>query len=390
MTVYSTSKGSHYLMSQTLSQSIQYLGENATMNLFSVKNVNLGSSQTVFNPDGRPIADTVQLSMRSSSIGSNSVDLQFFYDPYDWSFPPDLIINGQLIKPSLQDLGLDDSWDKNDPANLSSVLGKLSRMMQHGERERVAHCENERIQVEYSCLHDMTEMDCCLIPGVDGPTKVLFAVPFHVPYTQEGKKRRLKVVAKIQYFISSLMPNDVSNAKSRLETLSSFEYPEILEAIPDIGQQEHIVDFVERVTRKVSDHFQRKEKLGQMKKEFIEATIKTFRPCLIEYDDEDYKQASFLLIVPKEGRGDQGSTAIATFSLPDAFPDEYPKVTLSSPYMPFDSFLSPPAPESIKIEKYSPRWGVDRMITEIWEQLWFEIPRFHNRSYKASIAPTIH
>lgn len=74
MTVYSTSKGSHYLMSQTLSRSIQYLGENATMNLFSVKNVNLGSSQTVFNPDGRPIADTVHLSMRSSSIGSNSVD----------------------------------------------------------------------------------------------------------------------------------------------------------------------------------------------------------------------------------------------------------------------------------------------------------------------------
>jgi len=49
--------------------------------------------------------------------------------------------------------------------------------------------------------------------------QVLFAVPFHVPYTQDGKKRRLKVVAKIQYFISSLMPNEVSNAKSRLETL---------------------------------------------------------------------------------------------------------------------------------------------------------------------------
>jgi len=77
MTVYSTSKGSHYLMSQTLSQAIQYLGENATMNLFSVKNVNLGSSQTVFNPDGRPIADTVHLSMRSSSIGSNSVDCKW-------------------------------------------------------------------------------------------------------------------------------------------------------------------------------------------------------------------------------------------------------------------------------------------------------------------------
>jgi len=38
------------------------------------------------------------------------------------------------------------------------------------------------------------------------------------------------------------------------------------------------VDFVERVTWRVSDHIERKEKLGQMKKEFIETVINTFRP----------------------------------------------------------------------------------------------------------------
>lgn len=34
------------------------------------------------------------------------------------------------MKPSLTDLGLDDTWDHEDPANLSKVLKKLSYMMQ--------------------------------------------------------------------------------------------------------------------------------------------------------------------------------------------------------------------------------------------------------------------
>jgi hypothetical protein len=56
--------------------------------------------------------------------------VQFFYDPYDWSFPPDLIIHGSPIKPSLSDIGLDDSWNHEDPANLKKVLGKLARIIQ--------------------------------------------------------------------------------------------------------------------------------------------------------------------------------------------------------------------------------------------------------------------
>ena len=56
--------------------------------------------------------------------------MQLFYDPYDWSFPPDIILHGLFMKPSLTDLGLDDTWDHEDPANLSKVLKKLSYMMQ--------------------------------------------------------------------------------------------------------------------------------------------------------------------------------------------------------------------------------------------------------------------
>jgi hypothetical protein len=56
--------------------------------------------------------------------------VQFFYDPYDWSFPPDLIIHGMPVKPSLRDIGLDESWDHEDPANLCKVLTKLSRTIQ--------------------------------------------------------------------------------------------------------------------------------------------------------------------------------------------------------------------------------------------------------------------
>ena len=54
----------------------------------------------------------------------------FYYDPYDWSFPPDLILRGTSIKPSLSDIGLDNTWDYQDPSNLSKVLSKISRMLQ--------------------------------------------------------------------------------------------------------------------------------------------------------------------------------------------------------------------------------------------------------------------
>ncbi|KAG0041561.1 hypothetical protein BGZ83_001637 [Gryganskiella cystojenkinii] len=349
MALYTTAKDSHFLLSQSLSQTLKYLSETAAMTLFSIRNLKVGSSQTTFNPDNKPIADTVQLTMRSSTIGSNSVDLLFFYDPYDWSFPPDLIIQGNLVKPSLQDIGLDDSWDQSDPANLSTVLSKLSRMMQ-------ARTE----------------------------TLVLFAVPFTVPYTEGGKNRRLKIVVKVQYLISTLM-GEVTDCKSNLETLSSFEHPQLIESISPIARGEHIVDYIDRITKKVKDHFERLERLSQMKKEFIEAITKIFRENLIEYDGEHYKQASFLLNVPKDSsRPDAVSTAIVTFHLTESFPEEPPKMALSSSLMPFDTFTATPKPELLRIERYSPRWSVDQMIAVIWEQLWEEIPRFHSRAVKAS------
>ncbi|KAG0366804.1 hypothetical protein BGZ54_004858 [Gamsiella multidivaricata] len=339
MSLYITAKGSPYNRSHYLNQSLHHLAEQYGMTLFSVKDVNLSCSQTVFNPDGNPIADILEITMRASTIGSKTVDLQFFYDPYDWSFPPDLIIHGLSTNPSLSDLGLDDSWDHEDPANLSRVLGKLSRMMQHGERQRVALCDNERIQVEYSCLHDMEEMDCCLIPGMDGPTKVLFAVPFHIAYHSNGKKRRTKVVAKIQFLISSLVPNDITAAQSKLEVLSSFEYPELIQSVSEISKEEPITAYIERVTKRVTDHFERQGRSRQLKKEFIETITTTFKP----------------------------------------FPDEYPKMTMTAPVMPGDSYTATPPPEAIPIKRYSPRWGADRIVTEIWEQLWDDIPRFHTK-----------
>ncbi|KAI7818699.1 hypothetical protein BC939DRAFT_462151 [Gamsiella multidivaricata] len=376
MSLYITAKGSPYNRSHYLNQSLHHLAEQYGMTLFSVKDVNLSCSQTVFNPDGNPIADILEITMRASTIGSKTVDLQFFYDPYDWSFPPDLIIHGLSTNPSLSDLGLDDSWDHEDPANLSRVLGKLSRMMQHGERQRVALCDNERIQVEYSCLHDMEEMDCCLIPGMDGPTKVLFAVPFHIAYHSNGKKRRTKVVAKIQFLISSLVPNDITAAQSKLEVLSSFEYPELIQSVSEISKEEPITAYIERVTKRVTDHFERQGRSRQLKKEFIETITTTFKPQLLECDLTNYSYAAFLFTVPKEK---MQASAVVTFFVSDSFPDEYPKMTMTAPVMPGDSYTATPPPEAIPIKRYSPRWGADRIVTEIWEQLWDDIPRFHTK-----------
>ncbi|KAI8597035.1 hypothetical protein EDD21DRAFT_229614 [Dissophora ornata] len=378
MALYSTPKGSQHKRSHYLTQSLSHLSEQAGMTLFTIKDVSLGCSQTVFNPDGNPIADIVEITMRSSTINGNTVDLQFYYDPYDWSFPPDLIIHGLPINPSLSDVGLDDSWDYNDPANLSKVLGKLSRMMQHGERQRVAMCDNERIQVEYSCLHEMEEMECCLIPGVDGPTKVLFAVPFYIPYTYEGRKHRAKVVAKIQFLISSLMPNDVTAVQSNIEALSRLECPELLQSISEMGKHESIVSFIERVSKKISEHFERLGRGRQMKKEFIEVITATFRSQLLECDVVDYTYASFLFTVPKDkSRGE--ATAIATLYVPDDFPNEIPKLTLTAPVMPNNSYSPTPLAEVIPISRYSPRWDSNRIVDEIWEQLWDEIPRYHSK-----------
>ncbi|KAG0251335.1 hypothetical protein BG011_007718, partial [Mortierella polycephala] len=384
-------------MSHYLSQSLGHISDQATMTLYSIKKPDLGSSQTVIQPDQYPIADTVKMTLRASSIGSNTVDLEFYYDPYDWSFPPDLIIHGMLIKPSLEDLGLDESWDYEDPANLSKVLSKLAHMMQHDERQRVALCDNERIQIEYTCLSELEarhlsfdlvelnfqtlyELDCFLIPGLDGPTKVVFAVPFYVPYTHQGEKQEAKIAAKIQFTISSLIPNDVIAVQSKIEVLSSFEYPEILHDIADINKQEPITQFVDRVSRRITDHFERLEQGQQFKKEFIETLVATFRKNLMECDVVHYTFASFMFMVPKDrSRPDIGTTAIATFYVPDTFPDDYPKLTLTAPVLPHSTYTSTPSPEVIPISRYSPRWDAERIVTEIWEQLWDEIPRYHAR-----------
>ncbi|KAG0019991.1 hypothetical protein BGZ80_004936 [Entomortierella chlamydospora] len=342
MSLYTTPKGSHHIRSHYLVQSLNYLADHAGMTLFSLKNLNLGSSQTVLNPDGNPIADVVEITMRSSTIGSNTVDLQFFYDPYDWSFPPDLIIDGLHTRPSLKDLGLDSSWDHDDPANLSR------------------------------------EMDCSLIPGIDGPTKVVFAVPFYVVYTADGKKRRTKVVAKIQFMISSLVPNDVTAVQSKIETLSPFSHPELIQSIIEIGKHEPIVSYIERVTKKITDHFEKDERAKRLRKDFIETITSTFRENLLECDIVNNTFASFLFSVPKDmSRPDVLSTAIATFYLSDRFPEEYPKLTLTSAILPSDSNARTPAPEVIPISRYSPRWNAERIVTEIWEQLWEEIPQYH-------------
>ncbi|KAF9924117.1 hypothetical protein FBU30_005857 [Linnemannia zychae] len=390
MSIYTKPKNSDLQLSLYLSQALSYLSDHASMTLFSVRKLNVSSSQRVFNPDGAPIADVVQLTMRSSSIGSNSVDLQLFYDPYDWSFPPDIILHGLYMKPSLADLGLDDSWDHEDPANLSKMLKKLSYMMQHDERQRVAMCDNERIQVEYSCLHEQEEMDCCLIPGIDGPTKVIFAVPFCVNFHYQGANQNIKLVAKIQFLISSLVPNDVAAVKSHIEQLTTFDYPDLLRGVPDIAKHESVMEYIARVSKKITEHFDKAHRRREMKKEMIDTLVKTFRPNLLECDLANHTFASFLFIVNREKGRDGTASAIATFYLSDSFPDEYPKLTLAVPLMPSSSYLPTPEPEVIPIKLYSPRWSAERIVTEIWEQLWEEIPRFYSKTFHLTSAPSSH
>ncbi|KAG0001346.1 hypothetical protein BGZ65_003572 [Modicella reniformis] len=337
MTLYTTSAGSRDNRNFYLSQSLAHLSDQAGMALFTIKSVSLGCSQTVFNPNGNPVEDVVEITMRSSTIGTNTVDLQFFYDPYDWSFPPDLIIHGLVMKPSLSDIGLDDSWDHEDPANLTKVLGKLSRIMQ-----------------------------------------VVFATPFSVPYTRAGKKHQAKFVAKVQFTISSLVPNDVTAVQSKIEMLSPFDYPDLLQSITEIGKQETINNFVERVSRKISDHFEKQTRARQLRKEFVEILTATFRPQLLECDMVHHKFASFIFTVPRE-KPKAEATAIAAFYISDNFPDEYPKLTLTTPILPNDSFAPTPPPEVIPISRYSPRWSAERIVKEVWEQLWEEIPHYYGK-----------
>ncbi|KAI8354438.1 hypothetical protein B0O80DRAFT_487221 [Mortierella sp. GBAus27b] len=377
MALYTTPSGSQPRKSYYLSQSLNHLSEQTGLTPFTIKTINLSCSQTVFNPDGNPIADVVEICMRSSTIGTNTVDLQFFYDPYDWSFPPDLMVHGLAVKPSLRDIGLDESWDHEDPANLCKVLTKLSRTIQHEERQRVAMCDNERIQVEYSCLHDSEEMDCCLIQGNDGPTKVLFASPFDVSYVHEGKKHRAKFVAKVQFLISSLVPNDVTAVQSKVEALTAFDYPDLVQSVSDIGKHESIVDFMERIKKKVTDHYEKLGRGRQLRKEFIEELISTFRYALLECDIVDYKFATFLFTVPKDRT--RSDSAVAAFYVSESFPDEYPKLTLTSTAMPVNSYTPTPPPEVVPLVRYSPRWPAERIVKEIWEQLWEEIPRYSTK-----------
>ncbi|KAG0073136.1 hypothetical protein BGZ90_011670 [Linnemannia elongata] len=317
MSIYTKPKNSDLQLSLYLSQALSYLSEHASMTLFSVRKLNVGSSQKVFNPDGSPIADNIQLTMRSSSIGSNSVDLQLFYDPYDWSFPPDIILHGLFMKPSLTDLGLDDSWDHEDPANLSKVLKKLSYMMQcsmMSDREWHGATMSGYKSSMDAFRTKRQEMDCCLIPGVDGPTKVIFAVPFYINFQDQGVNQQIKLVAKIQFLISSLVPNDVAAVKSQIEPLSTFDYPDLLRGVPDIGKHEAVMDYIERVSKRITEHFDKIQRRREMKKEMIETLVGTFRQNLLECDLVNYTFASFMLIVNRDKGRDGTASAIATLN----------------------------------------------------------------------------
>lgn len=73
MALFATVTGSNNLLSYDLNRSLAYLSAHSSMTLFSLKNVNTSSTQTVFNPDGHPVADIVELTLRSSSIGGQNV-----------------------------------------------------------------------------------------------------------------------------------------------------------------------------------------------------------------------------------------------------------------------------------------------------------------------------
>ncbi|KAG0348720.1 hypothetical protein BG004_004434 [Podila humilis] len=377
MALYTTVSGSNNLLSYHLSQSLSYLAAQSNMTLFTLKNVSTSSTQTVFNPDAHPVADIVEIALRSSSIGGQNVHLQFYYNPYNWEIPPDLIILGSTIKPSLADIGLDNTWDYQDPSNLSKVLGKLSRMLQHGERQRVASFDNERIQVEYSCLSDHEEMDCCLIPASDGPTKVLFAVPFYIEYTANGTNHKIKV--------SSLM-GDVSQAFSSIEFLSSFEHRDILKSIPPIGLRESITEFLERITSTVIKYFEKLERSHFMQKELIDELVKTFRTNLLECDMSNYTYVAFLFQVPREtSKSDAIPAAVVTIYVNETFPETFPKITIAMPIISSSELAQASQPVVMPLERYSPRWNAERIVETIWKQLIEDIPMYHNKLTKAHL-----
>ncbi|KAG0231925.1 hypothetical protein BGW41_002008 [Actinomortierella wolfii] len=271
------------------------------------------------------------MAIRASSISPQTFDLEFHFDSYDWTFPPDLIISGSSLRPSLRDIGLDDSWDAND----RSCLAK------HEERLKVATLQNERIQFEYSTLHEREEMDCGVIFS-DGPTRVMFAVPFNVSYRYHGRDMRVKAVVKVQYTISALMENNITSVQSNIEFLSEFTHPEITSKLSPIGFEESIHDYIENVQRIIVQEFEKREKGQKLRTSLIEELATTFR--------------SPHGVASGGGGNSGGGNGGDTSHVPDLLTDV------------------------ITMPLYSPRWDAKRMVEAIWEFLWEEIPRFHERA----------
>ncbi|KAG0227095.1 hypothetical protein BGW42_003153 [Actinomortierella wolfii] len=373
------------------------------------------------------------MAIRASSISPQTFDLEFHFDSYDWTFPPDLIISGSSLRPSLRDIGLDDSWDANDRSCLAKVLARLARMLQasgirrvdhkclsistwlederyqtHEERLKVATLQNERIQFEYSTLHEREEMDCGVIFS-DGPTRVLFAVPFNVSYRYHGRDMHVKAVVKVQYTISALMENNITSVQSNIEFLSEFNHPEITSKLSPIGFEESIHDYIENVQRIIVQEFEKREKGQKLRTSLIEELATTFRRHILECDTEKHYYISMLFNTPSHeaSRQDTTCSAIVTVLLTDNFPEEYPKIAFGSPVYPIrvQSQLHNPhgvtsggggnggggnggdtshvpdlLTDVITMPLYSPRWDAKRMVEAIWEFLWEEIPRFHERA----------
>ncbi|KAG0265682.1 hypothetical protein DFQ27_000469 [Actinomortierella ambigua] len=388
----------NYWVPITLHHAIQCLSKRTGQTLFAVKNVSLHSTRTYHNSAGDRVADILRMAIRTSTISLHTFDLEFHFDSYDWTFPPDLILVGSPLRPSLRDIGLDDSWDAGDRTCLSK----------HEERLKVASLQNERIQFEYSTLHEREEMDCGVVVS-DGPTKVLFAVPFEISYRCNGRDEQKKAVVKVQYTISALVENNVTSVQSNIEFLSDFKHPEITSKLNPIGFDESIHDYIEEVQRTISHEFDRKERGQRLRKSLLDELAATFRKHLLECDTKRHTYISILFNAARDSpRQETYYTAIITIVLTEKFPEEYPKIVFSSPGFPvrvqnslqnsLDTSLSGGVgsltsggaaggqggsidllSETIIMPRYSPRWDAKRMVEAIWEYLWEEIPRFHER-----------
>ncbi|KAF9974040.1 hypothetical protein BGZ73_002686 [Actinomortierella ambigua] len=387
----------NYWVPSTLHHAIQYLSKRTGQTLFAVKNVTLHSTRTHHNSAGDRVADILRMAIRTSTISQQTFDLEFHFDSYDWTFPPDLLLVGSTLRPSLRDIGLDDSWDANDQSCLSK----------HEERVKVASLQNERIQFEYSTLHEREEMDCGVVVS-DGPTRVLFAVPFNISYRNNGQDEQKKAVVKVQYTISALVENNVSSVQSSIEFLSEFNHPDIRSKLDPIGYDESIHDYIEEIQRIITNEFDRRERTQKLRKSLLDQLAITFRKHVLECDTEKHCYISLLFNAPRDGsRQETYYTAIVTILLTEKFPEEYPKIAFSSPGLPIriqksshnllgsnlngglgshNSMLGDGGgsfdllSETVTMPLYSPRWDAKRMVEAIWEYLWEEIPRFHDRA----------